>query len=32
LRFADVPDSLRSRQGSCEQREYERLKEQRHPF
>lgn len=32
LRFAEVPESLRAKQGSCEQREYERLKEQRHPF
>lgn len=32
LRFADVPESLRAKQGSCEQREYERVKEQRHPF
>jgi hypothetical protein len=32
LRFAEVPESLRPKQNSCEQREYERLKEQRHPF
>lgn len=32
LRFAEVPESLRSKQNSCEQREYERLKEQRRPF
>ncbi|MBS0170402.1 MAG: hypothetical protein JSR62_08600 [Nitrospira sp.] len=30
LRFADVPDTLRPQPGTCEQREYERLKEQ-HP-
>lgn len=30
LRFADVPDALRPKPGACEQREYERLKEQ-HP-
>ncbi len=30
LRFAEVPDSLRPTQGTCEQREYQRLKEQ-HP-
>ena len=32
LRFAEVPESLRPKQNSCEQREYERLKEQRRPF
>lgn len=32
LRFADVPESLRPKPGNCEQREYERLKEQRPPF
>lgn len=31
LRFAEVPQSLRPKQDSCEQREYERLKERR-PF
>lgn len=30
LRFAEVPDALRPQPGACEQREYERLKEQ-HP-
>ena len=30
LRFAEVPDTLRPTQGTCEQREYQRLKE-RHP-
>lgn len=30
LRFADVPDALRPKPGACEQREYDRLKEQ-HP-
>lgn len=30
LRFAEVPDALRPKPGACEQREYERLKEQ-HP-
>ena len=32
LRFAEVPESLRPKQNSCEQREYERLKEPRRPF
>jgi hypothetical protein len=32
LRFAEVPESLRPKQTSCEQREYERLREQRRPF
>jgi hypothetical protein len=32
LRFADVPESLKDKQNSCEQREYERLKEQPRPF
>ncbi|HVG01588.1 MAG TPA: hypothetical protein VM842_01805 [Nitrospira sp.] len=32
LRFAEAPLSLRPKQDSCEQREYERLKEQRRPF
>ncbi len=32
LRFAEVPASLRPEQKRCEQREYERLKEQRRPF
>jgi hypothetical protein len=32
LRFAEVPESLRPKQNSCEQREYERLKDQRRPF
>ena len=32
LRFAEVPESLRPKQGSCEQREYEHLKEHRPPF
>lgn len=30
LRFAEVPDTVRPTQGTCEQREYQRLKE-RHP-
>lgn len=30
LRFVEVPDALRPKPGACEQREYERLKEQ-HP-
>ena len=32
LRFAEVPESLRAKQDSCEQREYERLREHRRPF
>lgn len=32
LRFADVPEQVRPKQGSCEQREYERLKERPRPF
>ncbi len=32
LRFADVPEHLRPKQSSCEQREYERLKERPRPF
>jgi len=32
LRFAEVPESLRPKPGNCEQREYERLNEQRPPF
>lgn len=32
VRFAEVPESLRAKQSSCEQREYERLKQQRPPF
>jgi hypothetical protein len=32
LRFAEVPESLRPKQGNCEQREYERFKDQRRPF
>jgi hypothetical protein len=32
LRFAEVPEFLKAKQSSCEQREYERLKEQPHPF
>ncbi len=32
VRFAEVPESLRPKHGSCEQREYERLTEQHPPF
>ncbi|MDR4479470.1 MAG: hypothetical protein R3B37_06950 [Nitrospira sp.] len=32
VRFAEVPESLRPKPGSCEQREYERLREQQRPF
>ena len=32
LRFAEVPDSLRPTQGTCEQREYQRLKERQPRF